>query len=79
MLNHGYDPIPRVSFRADDTPTGAFLQSPLFLRQRYADSFRARFEATRRGKMLRHLGNGGVGDEKPVVIHNSITDYRERP
>ena len=25
VLNHGYDPIPRVSFRADDGPTGSFL------------------------------------------------------
>ena len=60
------------------TPHGIVCIDPLFLRQRQADLFRALFEATRRGKTLRHLLNGVVDDEKPVVILHSITDYTGR-
>jgi len=63
-MNHGYDPILRVSLRADEAPKGSFLEFPLFLRQRHADSFLARYEATRKGNVLRHRRNAGWAMEK---------------
>jgi len=48
VLNYGYDPIPRVSFRADDAPTGSLLEYPVFFRYQLTDSVRARCEAARR-------------------------------
>lgn len=60
-------------------PRGIVLESRLLLRQRRADSFGYRFEGTRKRRAPRRFRNGGMGDQKPIVIFQLITEYRERP